>query len=353
MQNRIAIKDIKAHEKVQSIFLVGNASLLQARNGPYWRLELCDATATMEGKIWSPYSQQFKDIPSSSFVDVVGNTDVYNGQLQISITHMHILTPEQAKHMDVTAFVPSSAVPPERMWRELMDLCENEFTHRPWRIFVFSVFQDEALCAAWRMAPAAKQVHQAYFGGLLEHTLAVARLVLLLAAQYPELDKEVLLAAAIFHDLGKVWELSGMHTSFLTQDNTHTNANPAPKTLLPDYTDAGRLMGHVELVLEYLYPILQKSYLAPALQQHFKHLIISHHGTREFGASCVPQTAEALMLHYADNIDAKMAQCREIFHDWEEEKIGWSPYQRTLERFMYKAHATPEEATPSEQKKSE
>ncbi len=338
MQDRLCVKDLKAREKIRTVFLVGGASLLQARNGPYWRLELCDSTGSVEGKIWSPYSMQFKDIAASCFVEIEGSTDVYNNKIQLNINHMHILTQEEAAHMDIAAFVPSSKVAPHVMWQELIELCEREFTHEAWRSFVFSVFQDEAVCAAWRMAPAAKKIHQAYCGGLLEHTLSVAQLVVRLTEHYPELDKQVLLAAAIFHDMGKIWELAGCHSALLS--------GAQERSLVPDYTDAGRLMGHVDLALEYLYPLLKQSDLSPALQQHFKHLIISHHGFREFGAACLPQTAEALLLHYADNIDAKMAQCRELFHDWEEEKVGWSPYQPSLERFMFKPQSSSSEPSP-------
>ncbi len=332
MQDRLCVKDIKAREKIRTVFLVGGASLLQARNGPYWRLELCDNTGSLEGKIWSPYSMQFKDITAGCFVEAEGNVELYNNQLQLNIAHMYVLTQEQAAQMDMTAFLPASKVAPDVMWKELMGLCEREFQHEAWRSFVFSVFQDEAVCAAWRLAPAAKKIHQAYCGGLLEHTLSVAQLVVRLAEHYPELDKHVLLAAAIFHDMGKIWELAGYHSSLL--------ADTQERSLVPDYTDAGRLMGHVDLVLEYLTPFLKKSALLPELQLHFKHLIISHHGFREFGAACLPQTAEALLLHYADNIDAKMAQCRELFNDWEEEKVGWSPYQSSLERFMFRPQHT-------------
>ncbi len=155
----------------------------------------------------------------------------------------------------------------------------------------------------------------------------MAKLAMSTANHYAEIDRQVLLVGAIFHDVGKIWEFT--------------------YGLVTDYSDAGRLLGHMTLALEYLQPYLQKSGLEPELAMHFKHLILSHHGSYEFGSPRVPHTAEAVLLHYMDNVDAKMAQCRDIFSPLEQEDSGWTPYQRTLERQMYKAKQTPQKtATP-------
>lgn len=323
MQIRQSVKAIAPSGEVRSIFLLGAASLQQSRNGPFWKLELRDATGSVEAKIWSPLSQEFTSLTPGQMVEVEGRSGLFRDQIQVTVDQLRVLSNAEAEALDLAHFLPASPRPIEDMWEELTALCKKEFTYAPWRKFVTAVLKDEEIQAGWRTTPAAKGVHHAYVGGLLEHTLSVAGVTLRLADHYPDLDRQTLLAGALFHDVGKIWEFSG--------------------GLVNDYTDEGRLLGHMELALEHLAPFLQKSGLEPELIRHFKHLILSHHGTPEFGAARVPQTAEALLLHFADNIDAKMAQCRGIFADWEEEQTGWSPYQSTLSRFMHQPYRTPVE----------
>ena len=129
------------------------------------------------------------------------------------------------------------------------------------------------------------------------------------------------ISGALFHDIGKIAELSG--------------------GLANDYTDEGRLVGHINLGLELLAPHLKKARVEPELALHFRHLVLSHHGLYEYGSPRLPQTAEALALHYADNLDAKLAQTRALFRDVNEGESAWSPYQRTLDRALYQAPRTP------------
>ena len=164
-------------------------------------------------------------------------------------------------------------------------------------------------------------MHHAYVGGLLEHTLGVFKLCRSLCDLYSELDRQSLLAGALFHDLGKIREFS---------------SGP-----INDYTDAGRLIGHMSLGLEILQPFLAKSGLEEPLKQHLKHLILSHHGLHEYGAPCLPQTKEAFILHYADNIDAKMGQFRNLFTETESPEPQWSAWQSSLNRKIYKPTPTP------------
>ena len=221
-----------------------------------------------------------------------------------------------------SVFMASSSRPPQEMLDELEALCRKEFTYKPWRKFILSVLEDEAIRVPLLTAPAAKSVHHAWVGGLLEHTLSVATLCLRFCDHYPDLDRQTLLAGAICHDLGKIWEFSG--------------------GLANDYTDAGRLVGHINLCLGKLDRHLAKSGLDEELILHFQHLILSHHGLYEYGSPRLPQTAEAFALHYADNIDAKITQSRSLFGELEDGESGWSPYQKSLERQLFQAPKTPE-----------
>lgn len=207
-----------------------------------------------------------------------------------------------------------------------MALCKKELSHASWSKLVRLAFKDPEIQSRFCSIPAAKGVHHAYVGGLLEHTLSVAGMAMRAADHYPQLDRQILLMGAVFHDMGKIWEFSG--------------------GLVNDYTDDGRLLGHMELVLEFLGPLLEKAGVEVALARHLKHLILSHHGQPEFGAARLPQTAEALALHYVDNLDAKMAQCQSLFSDVEEGQ--WSGYQATLQRFMHHPLRTPCAVQPTE-----
>ncbi len=315
MQQHILIKDLQPHSKMRGIYLISAASLQHAKNGPYWNITLNDSSGEINAKIWAPLSMEFNNLCAGNFVDVAGNTSLFREQIQLNINALRQLSDAESVELDTSLYVPTSPYNIEDMWQELEELCQKELTHTPWNDFVFYVLNRNEIRLALMACPAAKNIHHAYRGGLLEHSLSVAKLAMTIAKQYPELDRQVLLVAAIFHDLGKIWEYS--------------------YGLVTDYTDAGRLLGHMHLALEFLAPILEQCNVESDYIQHFKHLILSHHGTYEFGSPRLPQTPEAMILHYADNIDAKMAQCRQLFVDNEQDFVGWSPYQRSLDRCIY------------------
>lgn len=335
---QLMICDMDLGSEVADVFVLSAAQQGQARNGPYWRLEFRDASGSIGGKIWSPQSQAYPDLSPGMPVQVKARVTSYRDRLELAVDSMRILSDDEFASLDLSLFMPSSPFQPDAMLEELLALCRKELTHKPWRRFITSLLSDADTAARLRMAPAAKAMHHAYAGGLLEHTLSVARLCMRIADHYLRLDRQVLLAGAICHDLGKIWEL----TSGLTVD----------------YTQAGRLIGHISLALEKLAPFLKKSGLEPDLVEHLQHLILSHHGTHEFGSPRLPATAEALILHYADNIDAKLQQVDAALAGVEEK--GWSAYNPPLERFLFRAAPTPRaEASahphsgmPSDQKKS-
>ena len=346
MQKTLFIKEIAPGDEVASLFLLTQASQGQAKNGPFWRLELKDRSGSLEAKIWSPLSQQYQELSPGCLVQAAGRASLYRDRLELNIEELQVLGEDAWHELDAALFMPAAPRLPDEMWHELEKLCASTMRHPPWKKFIQLLFGDEDLRERWKIAPAAKGVHHAYRGGLLEHTLGVARLCLKLADSYPQLDRQLLLAGAVCHDLGKLWEFSGLHAI--------------------DYTDSGRLLGHIELGLEAIAPYLQKSGLEPELAMHLKHLIISHHGELEYGSPKRPKTAEAFALHFADNIDARMAQLRELFDAMpsfaqnSEEAGGfrpegegrldgitaagaaWTPFQATLSRFLYRAVPSPE-----------
>lgn len=321
MQKRQYIQDIAQNSEVSGLFLIAGATLSQSRNGPFWRLELRDSTGSIEAKIWNPLSQAFSELAPGSIVDVEGRAALYRERLEMTINRMRLLEEAESAALDLADFLPASPRPAREMYEELLALAKKELKHKPWRKFALSVLQDEEIVPKLLAAPAAKNVHHAYAGGLLEHSLSVATLCLSFAAHYPEMDRQVLLCAAMFHDLGKIWELTG--------------------GLANDYSDMGRLIGHIELALAHLTPRLEKAGVEPGLALHFRHILLSHHGEYEYGSPRRPKTAEAFALHYADNLDAKIAQSRSALSAFGEDEQGWSAWQGTLQRVLYQPQRTP------------
>lgn len=312
-------------------FVLAQAKQLSTRNGePYWALMLQDVTGQVDAKIWSPQSHQYTDLAPGQLVHVQAQTQMFKEQLQLVIERLHIVSYDAGldERVDLSHFVPTSAVKPEELLRRIEDIVKKEISYKPWKSFLKRVLNDKEIRPRLLSATGAKAMHHAYVGGLLEHTLSVVEMVLKICEQYPQLDKETLLAAAILHDMGKAWELSAGVTM--------------------DYTEDGRLLGHIIIALEILTPFFKKAKLDDALVTHFKHIVISHHGEYEFGSPKRPKTAEAMALHYADNLDAKMHQFAAVFEDIDEEEGPvFSEFQRSLGRFLYRPMRTP--APPEKQ----
>ncbi len=321
LEKTLFINELSAGAEFTGIFLLARAEQAQAKNGPYWRIELRDASGSIEGKIWSPLSLNFSELPSGKIVEISAKVNLYREKLDLHLEALRLLTPEEEESLDLRLFTQASEYSPNDMLEELRELCVKECVHKPWRKLLLSILKDQDIGELFKKAPAAKAMHHAYVSGLLEHTLSVAGLCMKIASHYPELDRQVLLAGAVCHDLGKIWEMSGGMNN--------------------DYTDEGRLIGHINLALERLEPFFKKSGLSDGLLLHLKHLIISHHGELEFGAAKVPQTPEAMILHYADNIDAKMAQTRDSLSGIGFGDSGWSSYIRGLDRFIYQPERSP------------
>lgn len=315
------IKDVTTYCEVSSLFLVAGSSLQQAKNGLFWRLELKDATGSIEARIWSPLSQEYAKISVGSIVEVSGRVESYREQLQLNVTQLRIFEESEMSSLDMTMFLPASTRQPQEMFDELEVLCDKEFVHKPWHMFVLGVLHDPDVKARLMVAPAAKGVHHAWVGGLLEHMLSVAKVCLMICDHYSCLDRQTLLAGALFHDLGKIWELSG--------------------GLENEYTDEGRLIGHINISLEKFQKYLLAAGLEEGLAMHFKHLVLSHHGFYEYASPRLPQTAEAFALHYIDNLDAKITQSMTALKDIPDGETAWSSYQKTLERQLYQATRTP------------
>ncbi len=304
-------------------FLVARKALLRAKNGaPYLSLTLADRSGQIEARVWDEAERLAKSFAEGGFVRVRAQAARFRGELQLNVGDVEAVA---AATLDMADFVPSSERDPEEMLRELKGHCRalgNPHLKALLQLFL----KDAAFMAGLVRAVAAKNMHHAYLGGLLEHTLSVARLAREVSAHYPELDGDLLLAAALLHDIGKVREFT-----------------TAPGF---DYTTQGRLVGHLLLGAEMLGEKLSRLPGFPeGLATALKHLIISHHGEYEFGSPKRPKTAEAFVLHALDDMDAKLAAVRQHL-----KAAGEAAYHRVLERYIFgPLGGEPEAGRPGEE----
>ncbi|CAM2059465.1 3'-5' exoribonuclease [Desulfovibrionales bacterium] len=340
LEKRIFTTECRAGQGLEDLFILADARLAQSSNGPFWALTIQDAAGKLDAKIWSPLSQQYSVLPVGAVVLARGLVKSYRDQLQLTIDQLRIID-LKAEGLDYTGLVPTSSEQPEALLGQLEEISREYLVWPPWRKLIYQIFQDPEIRARLLIATGAKSVHHAYVGGLLEHTLSVVQICIATCNYYPQLDREILLTAAILHDLGKAWELTSVPVC--------------------DYTTLGRLLGHILIGLEVLEPFLRAYIPDSDLIIHLKHLIVSHHGEYEFGSPRRPKTAEAFVLHYADNLDAKINQLTGVFDDMVrsatkngnktrntntedaivENEPKWSAYQRTLERYLYRPKVTP------------
>lgn len=329
---KLFVRELTPGDAVDEVFALAEARQGQAKNGPFWSLALEDNSGRVAAKIFSPHSASCPILAPGMLVRVRGQVGVYRDETQIVAESLQVLDPE-SPDLVLSDFVASSRRSPEDLLADIEAMCREHLRHKPWRTLVRRVLTDPAVKARLLAAPGAVSVHHAYVGGLLEHTLSVCNLCMSFCDQYPALDREALLAAAVFHDLGKAWEYG--------------------TGLAREVTDEGRLLGHISLGLDVLAPFLAKSGLDEGLILHLKHIIVSHHGELAFGSPKRPKTAEAFALHFADNLDAKLATVAEALDEAEAGEGGWSAYTRSLERPVYRPARTPGRETAAQRPEGE
>ena len=307
------------NEFVEAELLVLEKSVQTTKAGAaYLALVLGDAGGRIEGRVWDRAEELDPLFDSGDIIRVKGRVNSYRGQKQIVVNGLEPLPKED---LDLSLFMPAARRPEKEMLAQLDRLVGS--LAEPFQALCRSIFSDPELRGLIRTAPAAKSVHHDFLGGLLEHTLSVAELTLLLVGKYPYLHQDLLLTGALLHDVGKALELT---------------LNPGP-----DYTDVGRLVGHVVLGVNVLRDHLPQDF-PPGLADEITHLILSHHGVLEFGSPKTPQTLEALALNFCDEIDAKLTATKALLDDTEGE---WSPFNRLFERFFYKG--SPERPEPAQE----
>jgi 3'-5' exoribonuclease len=309
--------DLRPGDNVTDLFAVAAAQRREARNGPYWQLTLMDKSGQMEARIWSPASQSIAEIHRGAIALVEGMVQAYNGQTQINV---FALQPVDSSQIDLAHFVATSSTPATELLHRIEALLHAGLTFEPWKRLCQIALENTQVREFLLQAPGARSIHHAYAGGLLEHTLAVMELTQAIAAFYPEADRQILLVAALFHDMGKAWEIgSGIDR---------------------EYTNEGKLVGHLFLGLNLVENFLRHvPQLPEPLALHLRHIILSHHGLPEFGTPKEPMTVEAFILHFADNLDAKIATVRAALNG--REPGTWSDRIPALGRAVFQPLRTP------------
>lgn len=307
------INTLHEGETIRNIYLCKGKRSAETRNGkPYDNLILQDKTGTLDGKVWDPNSGGIADYDEKDFIEVYGEIISYNNNLQMNIKQIRKAQEDEYNPAD---YMPTTDKSTEGMYESLMGYIKQINNTYLRQAVEYYFVNDAAFIKKFKAHSAAKSVHHSFSGGLLEHTLSVVRFCEYMVSAYPILNKDLLYAAAICHDIGKIKELSTF------PDN--------------DYTDDGQLLGHIVIGVEMMNDAIRSIPGFPErLASELKHCIVAHHGELEYGSPKKPALAEAMALNFADCTDAKMQTLTEIFKD--KHTTDWLGYNRLFETNLRK-----------------
>jgi len=306
------VRDAGQHENqtITSSFVVASKQAKPKRTGElYLWLTLADCTGQLEAKMWDNVADVIDKFEQDDYVKAKGLINRFNGRLQFTI---HKLRKMEESEIEPGDYLPKCPRDVEVLWKTVGEFIAS-FRNPHLKALVEAFMNDPEVAEAYKAAPAAKTLHHAYIGGLLDHVVSLFKVCDLACRNYPQIDRDLLLTGAFLHDIGKVHELT-YHRSF-------------------SYTTRGQLLGHMIIELEMLQ---QKIASVPGFPQELKtlleHLIISHHGRYEFGSPKLPMFPEALMLHYLDDLDSKMESMRAQLEREAQGEDEWAGYNASLAR---------------------
>ena len=310
---RTWIKDLKAGTEVEETFAVRSSDVRQGRGGgSYLAATIGDRSGEVTALVWQNVDRLRDVFEPGSVVAVSGQVQRYNQQLQVVVKRAERVADDDVVHED---FVRSSSVDPAVLWNQLNAFIK-EIGDENLRQLLFRIFSDPEVEGLFKVAPAARGMHHAFRSGLLEHTVSVVKAARMLAPHYGA-DEDLVVAGALLHDLGKIWELE---------------LGPSI-----EYTDDGRLLGHLPMEVLYVEKRIGELERFPAeTRRLLLHILLSHHGEFEYGSPRRPKTPEALLVHMVDNMDSKMAGMWEAITADGSDDEAWTPYSRILGRFVYR-----------------
>ena len=301
------INDLGEGNNIQGVYLCKQKTSTVTKNGkPYDSVILQDKTGSIDAKIWDPYNPGIREFEAGDFVDVYGDVVMFNNAKQERLTNVR--RAEEGEY-NTADYFPVTDKNVEDMYAELLSILDS-IKSSYLKELLNSFFRDDETASKFKKSSAAKTVHHGFIGGLLEHTLGVTKLCDMYTLLYPMLNRDLLLAAAMLHDIGKLRELS----------------------LFPmnDYTDEGQLLGHIVIGCQMIGEAADKIEGFPTSVKHeLQHCILAHHGEYEYGSPKKPAIMEAVALNFADNTDAKMEHISEQLKSNTAE--GWMGFDKFLD----------------------
>jgi 3'-5' exoribonuclease len=312
------VQDLTDGEALDEVYLVHDKQLRANRNGNlYLQVELRDRTGGIGGRLWNAGEPLFRSFADGDFVQARGKVQLFQGSLQVILSALERVGEERVNLAD---FLPHTDKDISKLQARLRALLMGVSNHQL-RALAECFLMDEALLRDFCRAPAGVRNHHAYLGGLLEHVVNMMEAADRLAPLYPKVDRDLLMVGVFLHDIGKVRELS--------------------YDRLFGYSDEGQLIGHLVIGVQMLddkvkqVPVLTGEPFPRELHLRLAHLILSHHGTHEFGSPRLPMTPEAIALHHIDNLDAKV---HTFVRDIEEDRgaSAWTPFNTALQRRLFK-----------------
>lgn len=315
--SRVRVADLKSGMKLISRFIIKDKRLTpyKGKPGHFLTVTLADSSGEVDAKIWEKAEEAHSSFNIGDLIEIKGDTREYNNNLQVNIGSYRIC-PES--EFNPREYLPTSPRDIEEMLAELMGLMET-ITNKYLKGLLYSFFQDRNWLDRFCTSPAAKLNHQAYLGGLLEHTLNLAKAAAALVTLYPRLDRNLLLAGAILHDIGKIEEYS------------------CDKNI--DFTDEGRLLGHIVMAVSdvdrRISDLGEEDSFPVNLRIKILHIITSHHGLYEWQSPKRPKIMEAVVIHLLDTLDSVMDTFSKVLDEGAGINPSWSLWNRSLERYIY------------------
>ena len=308
------INQLEPNQVIQGIFLVQHKDIRQKKSGdPYLSLMLADRTGELDAKMWDNAGEVLDAFERDDFVRVKGLYQIFQNRPQLTI---HKIAAVAEAEVDFSDYFPASTRDRDEMFAELRGWI-GSMTNPHLRALLETMFADPEIALPYRTAPAAKAVHHAWLGGLIEHVLSLCHLAKFMAAHYRDIDFDLLLAGVILHDIGKIHELNYARGF--------------------SYSTEGQLLGHVTIGVRMVdEKIRLLPDFPPALRDLLIHMILSHHGEMEFGSPKVPMFAEAMLLHHLDNLDSKMECLRGLVERDRLVEGVWTGYSSALDRTVLK-----------------
>lgn len=303
------LNELHEGDRINGIYLCKQKTSAVTKNGkPYENVILQDKTGIMDGKIWDPNSLGIDDFDALDYIDVMGDVTSFAGAMQLNIKRVRKASEDE---YDPADYLPVSENSTDDMYSQLTAFINSVKNPYLSTLLKMLFVEDAEFIKVFEGHSAAKTVHHGFIGGLLEHTLGVARLCEYMVQAYPVLNRDLLITAALLHDIGKTRELSAFPMN--------------------DYTDEGQLLGHIYMGAQMIHDLAGKIPEFPVvLKNELIHCILSHHGELEYGSPKKPALAEAVALNLADNTDARMETITEIFAA-DKGKKDWLGYNRILE----------------------